>query len=48
MTLSRQIETAIVVEDGLREGEAVIVEGLQRVRPGAEVDAVLAGTAVKE
>ena len=37
--------TAIVVEDGLREGESVIVEGLQRVRPGVPVDAVLAGTA---
>jgi len=48
VTLGRQIETAIVVEDGLREGEAVIVEGLQRVRPGVEVDAVLTGTAVKE
>lgn len=48
VTLGRQIETAVVVEDGLREGETVIVEGLQRVRPGVAVDAVLAGTATGE
>lgn len=48
VTLGRQVETAIVVEDGLREGETVIVEGLQRVRPGAEVSSVLAGTAVED
>lgn len=34
----------VVVQDGLTEGETVIVEGLQRVRPGAAVDAVLTGT----
>nr|WP_170616254.1 efflux RND transporter periplasmic adaptor subunit [uncultured Ruegeria sp.] len=34
--------TAIIVLDGLREGESVIVEGLQRVRPGVAVDAVVA------
>ncbi|MBE1281920.1 MAG: efflux RND transporter periplasmic adaptor subunit [Rhodobacteraceae bacterium] len=33
--------TAIVVEEGLQEGELVIVEGLQRVRPGAPVETVL-------
>lgn len=38
------VEAAIIVMDGLREGEAVIVEGLQRVRPGVAVDAVTAGT----
>lgn len=43
VTLGPQIETAVVVEDGLRPGESVIVEGLQRVRPGVAVDAVLAG-----
>lgn len=37
--------TAVVVEDGLRAGESIIVEGLQRVRPGVEVNAVLTGTA---
>ncbi|TMV08914.1 efflux RND transporter periplasmic adaptor subunit [Ruegeria sediminis] len=34
--------TAIIVLDGLREGESVIVEGLQRVRPGVAVDAIVA------
>lgn len=43
VTLGPQVETAVVVEDGLRAGESVIVEGLQRVRPGVAVDAVLAG-----
>jgi membrane fusion protein (multidrug efflux system) len=43
VTLGRQVETAVVVEEGMREGESVIVEGLQRVRPGVEVNAVLAG-----
>ena len=48
VTLGRQVEAAVVVEDGLREGEAVIVEGLQRVRPGVAVDAVLSGTSAEE
>ena len=39
-----QVETAIVVTEGLQPGEAVIVEGLQRVRPGVPVDPVLTGT----
>jgi RND family efflux transporter MFP subunit len=37
-----QLETAIIVLEGMREGETVIVEGLQRVRPGVAVDPVLA------
>jgi RND family efflux transporter MFP subunit len=45
VTLGRQVETTVVIEEGLREGETVIVEGLQRVRPGVTVDAVLSGTA---
>ncbi|MHA1527410.1 MAG: efflux RND transporter periplasmic adaptor subunit [Alphaproteobacteria bacterium] len=36
----RQVETDFVVEEGLQEGESVIVEGLQRVRPGVPVKAV--------
>ena len=44
VVLGPQAETAVVVSDGLREGESVIVEGLQRVRPGVEVNAVLTGT----
>jgi membrane fusion protein (multidrug efflux system) len=31
--------TDVVVESGLREGEAVIVDGVQKVRPGQAVDA---------
>jgi membrane fusion protein (multidrug efflux system) len=45
VTLGQQEGTAVIVNDGLREGESVITEGLQRVRPGVSVDAVLAGTA---
>jgi len=37
-----QIETTIIIETGLSEGETVIVEGLQRVRPGVAVDPILA------
>lgn len=42
----RPIKTALqvgqnwAVEDGLRAGESVIVEGLQKVRPGAQVQAL--------
>lgn len=32
-----QVETDLVVSEGLQEGESVIVEGLQRVRPGVPV-----------
>ncbi len=45
VTLGQQVGTAVVVDEGLREGESVIVEGLQRVRPGVTVDAVLTGQA---
>lgn len=44
VVLGPQIETDVIVADGLRDGESVVVEGLQRVRPGVEVNAVLAGT----
>jgi membrane fusion protein (multidrug efflux system) len=33
--------TDVVVESGLKEGEAVIVEGVQKVRPGQAVDATV-------
>ncbi|GGH30700.1 membrane fusion protein, multidrug efflux system [Cribrihabitans marinus] len=39
------VDRGIVILDGLRAGESVIVEGLQRVRPGVAVDAVLASDA---
>ncbi len=42
ITTGDVVESAIIVLDGLREGESVIVEGLQRVRPGVAVDAVVA------
>lgn len=48
VTLGRQVETAVVVDSGLQEGETVIVEGLQRVRPGVAVDSVLSGSPVEE
>lgn len=38
----------MIIRDGLTEGEQVIVEGLQRVRPGAIVDPVLANQAGEE
>jgi len=40
--LGQQIGTDFVVTKGLSEGEEVITEGLQKVRPGVEVDPVLA------
>lgn len=43
VTLGAPAGAAVIVTEGLREGEAVIVEGLQRVRPGVQVDAILAG-----
>jgi membrane fusion protein (multidrug efflux system) len=42
VTTGEQIGTEIVITDGLLAGESVIVEGLQRVRPGLAVNAVLA------
>ena len=44
LELGRNEGLAVTVRDGLVEGESVIVEGLQRVRPGVAVDAVLSGT----
>lgn len=43
VVLGKQVEAAIIVQEGLQEGESVIVEGLQRVRPGVEVNAILTG-----
>ncbi len=40
--IAQQVGTKFVVTKGLDEGEEVIVEGLQKVRPGVEVDPVLA------
>ncbi|WIY24643.1 efflux RND transporter periplasmic adaptor subunit [Parasedimentitalea psychrophila] len=35
----------IIVLEGLSDGETVVVEGLQRIRPGAKVDPILANQA---
>lgn len=43
VTLGKQVAPNVVVQDGLREGETVIIEGLQKVRPGVTVDPVLSG-----
>ncbi|WP_428687509.1 efflux RND transporter periplasmic adaptor subunit [Roseibium sp.] len=40
--LGQQVETAFVVTKGLKEGDEVIVEGLQKVRPGVVVNPSLA------
>ncbi|SDU11236.1 membrane fusion protein, multidrug efflux system [Stappia sp. ES.058] len=40
--LGEQIDTKFVVKSGLQVGERVITEGLQKVRPGVSVNAVLA------
>jgi membrane fusion protein (multidrug efflux system) len=37
LTLGRSIEDQVVVERGLEAGETVVVEGVQRVRPGQAV-----------
>ena len=42
ITAGQQVETDFIVEDGLQEGESVIVEGLQRVRPGVPVKTISA------
>lgn len=38
-----EVDGTLVVLEGLQEGESVIVQGLQKVRPGVPVNAVLAG-----
>ena len=35
--LGNRVKDEVVVKDGLKEGESVIVDGLQKVRPGATV-----------
>lgn len=45
VTVSRTIGDTWLVEDGLVAGDRVIVEGLQKVKPGALVQALEAGTA---
>lgn len=45
--LGPQVEANFVVETGLKEGDRVIVQGLQKVRPGVPVNAVLDGQPVE-
>lgn len=47
ITTGNAVGIDIVVNDGLNPGESVIVEGLQRVRPGVPVEAVTAPAAPK-
>jgi membrane fusion protein (multidrug efflux system) len=45
VTMGQRVETNWVVLDGLREGELVIIEGMQKVRPGAVVEPTYAEAA---
>jgi len=40
-------DTDIVIDDGLKEGERVIVDGIQKVHPGQQVTATVLPTAAK-
>lgn len=42
INIGKTVDAAFIVVDGLQQGESVIVEGLQRVRAGVPVEAVLA------
>jgi membrane fusion protein (multidrug efflux system) len=44
LVTDRAIGDAWLVSSGLKRGEQVIIEGLQKIRPGAEVKAVPAAT----
>ena len=39
VTLDERVGEFYIVKDGLKSGERVIVEGVQRVRPGMQVKA---------
>ena len=41
--ISRELKAGWIVEEGLKAGERLIVDGIMRVRPGAPVQAVPAG-----
>jgi membrane fusion protein (multidrug efflux system) len=47
VTIAGQQEADWVIEGGVDEGDLVIVQGLQRVRPGIVVDPVIADTSVE-
>jgi membrane fusion protein (multidrug efflux system) len=48
LVTERAVGDAWLVTAGVEAGEQVIVEGLQKVKPGAEVKPVPAGAAVKQ
>ncbi len=41
ITTGASVDTDVVVNSGLKEGESVIVDGVQKVRPGQAVDATV-------
>lgn len=43
VSVARSTQGLSIITEGLSEGEAVITEGINKVRPGAVVDAALAG-----
>ena len=43
ITVTRSTDGMAVIAGGLTEGERVITEGVNKVRPGSAVDATLAG-----
>jgi hypothetical protein len=45
VTLDERIDDSTIVTKGLAAGERVIVEGMQKVRPGMQVKAELAAAA---
>jgi membrane fusion protein (multidrug efflux system) len=45
LVTDRAVGDAWLVTDGLKAGDQVIVEGLQKVRPGVQVNPVAAGAA---
>lgn len=47
ITLGDRVKDLFVVKDGLKEGESIVVDGLQRVRPGITVAPEKAGTPKK-
>jgi membrane fusion protein, multidrug efflux system len=45
VTTGPSLGTDVVIESGLKEGESVIVDGVQKVRPGQEVNATVIASA---
>ncbi len=43
VTVERRVDDRAVIDDGLEEGDRVIVEGIAQVRPGIKVDATSEG-----